>query len=125
MCCERSKSFTSALMLVGKVDASKMLVRAMPDSPASSRRQTASIACPIGVIQPVPVMTTRFMTRDSIGERLAGRKGSEHRSREDASATAGPPAQRAFLGARLKLVAVLFRVRSRPHDGHPQSQAGD
>ena len=33
----------------------------MPDSPASRRCQTASMAWPIGVIQPIPVMTTRFM----------------------------------------------------------------
>jgi len=43
-CSARRKSFTSAEMLVGKVDASKMLVRAMPDSPASRRRHTPSMA---------------------------------------------------------------------------------
>ena len=48
----------SAEMVVGKVEASKMLVRAMPDSPASRRFQTSSMEWPIGVIQPIPVMTT-------------------------------------------------------------------
>ena len=38
-----------------------MLVRAMPDSPSSSRFQTVSMEWPIGVIQPIPVMTTRFI----------------------------------------------------------------
>ena len=37
------------------------VVRLMPLSPASSRRQTDSTSCPIGVTQPIPVMTTRFM----------------------------------------------------------------
>src|SRR4051812_10555102 len=50
-------------MLVGKVDASKSVVRAMPDSPLSRRFHTASMEWPIGVTQPIPVMTTRFMVR--------------------------------------------------------------
>src|SRR5579884_3769157 len=50
-------------MLVGNVLASKSVVRAIPDSPASSRFHTASIECHIGVTQPIPVMTTLFMVR--------------------------------------------------------------
>src|SRR5215212_9431768 len=48
-------------MLVGKVDASKSVVRAIPDSPLSRRFHTLSMEWPIGVTQPIPVMTTRFM----------------------------------------------------------------
>src|SRR5215216_5956066 len=48
-------------MLVGKVEASNSVVRSMPDSPASKRFQTSSMECPIGVIHPIPVMTTRFI----------------------------------------------------------------
>src|SRR5687768_5228390 len=48
-------------MLVGKVEASKRVVRAMPDSPLSRRFHTPSMEWPIGVTQPIPVMTTRFM----------------------------------------------------------------
>src|SRR3954451_8704584 len=46
-------------MLVGKVLASKMVVREMPDSPLSRRFQTDSMEWPMGVTQPIPVMTTR------------------------------------------------------------------
>src|SRR5438477_12291564 len=48
-------------MLVGKVDASKSVVRAIPDSPLSRRFHTPSMEWPIGVTQPIPVMTTRFI----------------------------------------------------------------
>jgi len=46
-------------MLVGNVPASKRVVRAIPDSPFISRDHTPSMDWPIGVIQPIPVMTTR------------------------------------------------------------------
>ena len=52
----------SALMLVGNVAASNIVVRATPLSPAIRRFHTPSMSCPIGVIQPIPVMTTRFKT---------------------------------------------------------------
>jgi hypothetical protein len=48
-------------MLVGKVEALKRVVRAIPLSPLSRRFHTSSIECPMGVIQPIPVMTTRFI----------------------------------------------------------------
>jgi len=46
---------------VGNVEASKIVVRDIPDSPARSRFHTLSMECPIGVTQPIPVMTTRFI----------------------------------------------------------------
>src|SRR5213079_1072985 len=42
-----------------------MVVFAMPDSPLSRRFHTASMEWPIGVTQPMPVMTTRFMVQPS------------------------------------------------------------
>ena len=49
------------MKVVGKVEALKRVVGAMPDSLLRRRFQTDSMEWPIGVIQPIPVMTTRFM----------------------------------------------------------------
>src|SRR5271156_1533052 len=45
-----------------------MVVLAMPDSPASRRFQVASRSSPIGVTQPIPVITTLRMSDLFIGE---------------------------------------------------------
>src|SRR5688572_21953371 len=57
----KRKFLISALNVVGNVEASKSVVRSIPDSPASRRLHTPSMSWPIGVIQPIPVMTTRRM----------------------------------------------------------------
>src|SRR5215212_6519828 len=75
-------------MLVGKVEASKIVVRAIPDSPLRRRFHTPSMEWPIGVTQPIPVMTTRFMglvdssqeTEDSRVNSPRRLRGSMHRA---------------------------------------------
>ena len=43
----------------GGLSEPAVAVKSMPDSPLSSRFQTDSMSCPIGVTQPMPVITTR------------------------------------------------------------------
>jgi hypothetical protein len=54
------KSFTSPAKCVVKALASKPVILAMPDFPASKAAQDASTVLPTGLTQPKPVTTTRL-----------------------------------------------------------------
>ena len=55
----RSKSVTSAAIFVGKLSASKRVIRSTPLHPAWSADQLLSRSRPTGETMPIPVTTTR------------------------------------------------------------------
>src|SRR6185369_472562 len=65
-----SQPLTSEEMRVGNLLASKCVVWPTPESPRSRACHIVSTVCPSGVIQPVPVTTTRrFMASTSQGRK--------------------------------------------------------
>src|SRR5689334_6341485 len=56
-----SQFFTSAEILVGKRLASKMVVLATPDLLSLSPLHMVSTLWPMGLMHPIPVMTTRLL----------------------------------------------------------------
>src|SRR5215475_7647797 len=57
-----SKSLTSAAILTGKCEASKLPIAEMPDSPAIKLDHDAGASDPSGVTIPMPVTATRLRT---------------------------------------------------------------
>jgi hypothetical protein len=60
-----SKFLTSHAKRTGKVDASNLVIGPPPDTPAVIARQVAATSLPTGVIEPIPVTTTRLFIRYS------------------------------------------------------------
>src|SRR3990172_2045044 len=74
-----SKPLTSAANRVSRSEASNKVIGPTPDRPLQTASQVEPTSLPSGVMQPMPVMTTRLRTRPLLGGRLPRQRAGDCR----------------------------------------------